>query len=61
MLRRDEVPFLAVEDTAYEALAAVGESAAAHALVVSAGRLVGLLSITDLERALEAAPHDGTS
>jgi CBS domain-containing protein len=55
------VPVLAAEDTAYEALTAVSESTAAHALVVSDGRLVGLLSITDLQRVLEVAPHNEAS
>ena len=46
---------------AYDALAAVGDSEAAHALVVSDGRLVGLLAITDLQRALEAASGDAVA
>jgi len=58
MLRLDEVPVLAADDSALDALAAVSGSEAAHALVVADGRLAGLLSITDLKRVLEAAPRD---
>ena len=56
MLAQDEVPVLAEDDTAIDALAAVSASDAAHAFVVSNGRLVGLLSVNDLARVLEATP-----
>ena len=56
MLARDEVPVLAEDDTAIDGLAAVSASDAAHAFVLSEGRLVGLLSINDLSRVLEATP-----
>jgi Zn-dependent protease/predicted transcriptional regulator len=56
MLGLDEVPILAPDDDAGDALEKVTGSEVNRALVLEAGRLVGILSITDLARALEAAP-----
>jgi Zn-dependent protease/CBS domain-containing protein len=57
MLGLDEVPILREDDDAIEALEKVSASEVNRALVLDDGRLVGLLSITDLARALEAAPR----
>ena len=57
MLGLDRVPILRPDDEAIEALEAVGSSPINRGLVLDGDRLVGLLSITDLARALEAAPR----
>ena len=57
MLGLDRVPILRPDDEAIEALEAVGSSPVNRGLVLDGDRLVGLLSITDLARALEAAPR----
>ncbi|HYX88366.1 MAG TPA: site-2 protease family protein [Gaiellaceae bacterium] len=57
MLGLDEVPVLAPGEHAAEALAELSESDVNRALVVSGDRLVGLLSIRDLARALETRPR----
>jgi Zn-dependent protease len=57
MLELDEVPILREDEAAIDALEKVGSSEVNRALVVDGERLVGLLSITDLSRALEAAPR----
>ena len=53
MVGRDDVPLLADYESAIDALAELSESNVHRGLVVDDGRLIGLLSITDLMRALE--------
>jgi CBS domain-containing protein len=53
MIPLDEVPLLSEETSAIDALADLSPPTANRGLVVEDGRLVGLLSITDLTRALE--------
>ena len=53
MVGRDDVPLLADDEPAIDALAELSESKVNRGLVVDNGRLIGLLSITDLLRALE--------
>jgi CBS domain-containing protein len=53
MLRLDQVPVLAPDDQVVDVLDELGESDVQRALVLDDGRLVGLLSITDLARALQ--------
>ncbi len=55
MLRLDQVPLLAPGDQLVDALDQLGESDIQRALVLDDGRLVGLLSITDIARALQLA------
>jgi Zn-dependent protease/CBS domain-containing protein len=57
MLDLDEVPILDADDDAIDALEKVSGSEVNRALVLDGNRLLGLLSITDLGRALEAAPR----
>ncbi len=57
MLGLDEVPLLQPDEEAIDALALVSQSSVRRGLVLEDGRLAGLLSITDLARALEAAPR----
>ena len=57
MLGLDRVPLLDPDEEAAEALAELSAGDASRALVVSGDRLVGLLSISDLARALEARPR----
>jgi CBS domain-containing protein len=47
------VPTLEEDEPLEEALAELGDGGVGRGLVLSGGRLVGLLSITDLVRALE--------
>jgi Zn-dependent protease/CBS domain-containing protein len=64
MLPLEDVPVVGPDDAALDALEQVGASEVNRALVVEAGRLVGLLSVTDLAWALEARrrprPRAGT-
>ena len=53
MLPLDMVPILDGDDELVEAAAALSEGSAGRALVLEDGRLVGLLSLTDVARALE--------
>ena len=53
MLPLEDVPELTEEDDLVDALAKLGSSGAGRGLVVEDGRLAGLLSLTDLSRALE--------
>jgi Zn-dependent protease/predicted transcriptional regulator len=57
MLGLDSVPVLAPEEDALDALAELSQDGIHRGLVVQGDRLVGLLSITDLARALEAPPR----
>jgi CBS domain-containing protein len=57
MLGLDAVPILDADDDAIGALEKVSGSEVNRALVLDGDRLLGLLSITDLARALEAAPR----
>ena len=52
MLPRDGVPVVRADDEAIDAAADIAESEIGRALVLDGERLVGLLSITDLARAL---------
>jgi len=56
MVPRDEVPLLDEAQPAIDALAELSGSDVHRGLVVEDGSLVGLLSITDLARALEVGP-----
>ena len=53
MIPLDEVPLLTEDATAVDALAALSPPTSNRGLVVENGHLAGLLSITDLTRALE--------
>jgi Zn-dependent protease/predicted transcriptional regulator len=53
MLDRDSVPVLDEDDQLVDALAELSERGVGRGLVVDGDRLTGLLSITDLARALE--------
>ena len=53
MISLDEVPLLTEDETAVDALAELSAPSANRGLVVDNGHLAGLLSITDLVRALE--------
>jgi Zn-dependent protease/CBS domain-containing protein len=53
MIPLDRVPMLTEDETAVEALAALSSSSSNRGLIVENGHLAGLLSITDLTRALE--------
>jgi CBS domain-containing protein len=55
MIPRDQVPLFDEGDQAFDALAELTATELNRGLVVDDGRLAGLLSITDLARALEAA------
>ena len=54
MLDREQVPLLRPDEPAIDALGELGQAGVSRALVLADGRLVGLLSISDLARALEA-------
>lgn len=56
MIPVDRVPLLEPDLDAVDALTAIGGSETRRALVVEDGRLVGILSIADLTRALDAGP-----
>jgi CBS domain-containing protein len=53
-LELDEVPVLGEDEEAVDALAELSSSRGGHALVVSNGQLAGIVSTSDLARALEA-------
>ena len=53
MIPRDQVPVLSADESAIDALAELSESEVNRGLVLEGDRLAGLLSITDLARALE--------
>ena len=55
MVPFDQVPLLDESQEAFDALAEIAATEVNRGLVVDDGRLAGLLSITDLARALEAA------
>jgi Zn-dependent protease/CBS domain-containing protein len=56
MLARADVPVLRPDDRLIDVLAQLSEHPVGRALVVENGRLAGLLSISDLARALETPP-----
>jgi len=56
----DEVPVLREDEDAVDALAELSQSAGGHALVVSNGGLAGIVSASDLARALQARPRRRT-
>jgi Zn-dependent protease len=53
----ERVPSLAEDEPAIEALGELSDSSVNRGVVLDGGRLVGLLSISDLARALEAGPR----
>jgi Zn-dependent protease/CBS domain-containing protein len=53
----DNVPVLRENEEAVDALAELSQSTGGHALVVSNGGLAGIVSTSDLARALEARPR----
>lgn len=53
----DQVPVLREDQLAIDALAELSESDVNRGIVLEDGRLIGLLSISDLARALEAGPR----
>jgi CBS domain containing-hemolysin-like protein len=55
MIPRDQVPLLDEGDEAFDALAELAATEVNRGLVVDDGRLAGVVSITDLARALEVA------
>jgi Zn-dependent protease/CBS domain-containing protein len=57
MLDREQVPLLREDEPAIDALGKLGEAKINRGLVLSDDHLVGLLSISDLARALEAPPR----
>ncbi len=57
MIPRAQVPVLREDENAVDALAALAAGEVNRALVLDDGRLVGLLSITDLLRALQVGPR----
>jgi len=57
MISLDRVPRLTEDERAVDALADLSAPTANRGLVVDNGHLVGLLSITDLARALEVGPQ----
>jgi Zn-dependent protease/CBS domain-containing protein len=59
MIGLDDVPRLTDDEAAIDALAELSESRVSRGLVVDDGRLIGLLSITDLLRALEVRRRPG--
>jgi Zn-dependent protease/predicted transcriptional regulator len=56
MLGRDDVPVLRPDEPAADALTRLTETGSSRALVASNGRLVGILSLTDLMQAIDARP-----
>lgn len=56
MIGRDDVPLLA-DEPAIDALARLSESKINRGFVLDDRRLIGILSITDLVRALEVKPR----
>jgi Zn-dependent protease/CBS domain-containing protein len=60
LLGLDKVPVLKEDEEAADALAELSESAGGHGLVVSDGQLAGILSMSDLARALQARPRRTT-
>jgi CBS domain-containing protein len=53
----DKVPVLREDEDAVDALAELSQSAGRHGLVLSNGGLAGIVSSSDLVRALEARPR----
>jgi len=53
MIGRDDLPLLTADESAIDALAELSESKINRGLVLDDGRLIGLVSITDVVRALE--------
>jgi Zn-dependent protease/CBS domain-containing protein len=54
LIALDQVPVLREDEEAVDALAELSQSAGGHALVVANGGLAGIVSTSDLARALEA-------
>jgi Zn-dependent protease len=61
MVPLEDVPVFAVDEDAMEAFARLTRTTLGRGLVVEGRRLVGLLSVTDLARALELPPRLGTA
>jgi Zn-dependent protease/CBS domain-containing protein len=60
LLGLDKVPVLEDDEDAADALAELSGSEGGHGLVVSDGRLTGILSMSDLARALQTRPRRTT-
>jgi Zn-dependent protease/CBS domain-containing protein len=60
LISLDKVPVLREGEEAVDALAELSQSAGGHGLVVSNGGLAGIISTSDLARALEARRRRGT-
>jgi Zn-dependent protease/CBS domain-containing protein len=61
MLDRDAVPVLEEDDELVDALAELSQHGVGRGLVLDGDRLAGLVSITDLARALEVSRRSGAS
>jgi CBS domain-containing protein len=59
MIPAAQVPSLHEDELAIDALADLSQPGVNRGIVVEDGRLTGLLSISDLARALEARPRRG--
>lgn len=57
MVELSEIPVFAQDEDALEAFARLSRTSLGRGLVLDGGRLVGLLSVTDLARALELPPR----
>ncbi len=57
MLKREDVPTVREDEELVDALEELSKSPVGRALVVDNGRLVGLLSMTDVARALQVGPQ----
>jgi CBS domain-containing protein len=55
-IARDSIPQFRADDQAADALAALSRTSVDRRIVLENGRLVGIISIADLARALEARP-----
>jgi CBS domain-containing protein len=61
LISLDKVPVLREDEDAVDALADLSQSAGGHGLVVSNGGLAGIVSTSDLARALEARRRPGAA
>jgi Zn-dependent protease len=57
LIPAEQVPALRADEPAIDALSELTGSGVSRGLVLEQGRLIGLLSVTDLARALQAAPR----
>jgi CBS domain-containing protein len=61
MIDLDDVPLLDPDEEAADALAKLIASPVSHGLVTARGRLAGILSLSDIARALQAPPRQPSS